>query len=229
MTSNHRPFIAPSILSADFTALGGAISRVMEGGCGWLHCDIMDGHFVPNISFGPMVVEAISRQTDCFLDTHLMIEEPDRYIEAFSRAGAGLISVHCETCPHLHRTLQLIRHNGARTGVAINPATSLTQIEPVLDQVELVVLMSVNPGFGGQAFIESTYDRIRELVRLRDSQQAGFRIQIDGGVGPDNAEAIARAGGDILVAGSSVFKADDITARFRDLTRKAENGRHMHA
>ncbi|MGN8226284.1 ribulose-phosphate 3-epimerase [Gracilimonas sp. BCB1] len=215
------PLIAPSILAANFTRLGQDIDDAVKGGASWIHCDIMDGHFVPNISYGPGVVKAAkSAAPQAFIDVHLMIENPDDYVEAFVQAGADLISVHFETCPHLHRTLQNIKKYGIMSGVVVNPATSLHNIKPVLNDVDLVLIMSVNPGFGGQSFIESSYDKLQKLAEIREEQELGFLIQVDGGVNLKNAKKVAEAGADILVAGSSVFSAEDITARFEELTEK---------
>lgn len=215
------PVVAPSILAANFTKLEEDISKVIEGGANWIHCDIMDGHFVPNISFGPNIVKQVSKVApDAFIDTHLMIENADQYIDAFVEAGSELISVHYEACPHLHRTLQKIKSHGIMAGVAVNPATSLYNIEPVLEYVDMVVIMSVNPGFGGQIFIESSYSRLQELTDLRETGEHGFLIQVDGGVNLKNIAKVAAAGADVLVAGSSVFSAKDIPARVKELQEK---------
>ncbi|MCG8372242.1 MAG: ribulose-phosphate 3-epimerase [Balneolales bacterium] len=217
----NLPILAPSILAADFTNLEKDISEAIEGGTKWIHCDIMDGHFVPNISFGPGIVNQVSKISgEAFIDVHLMIEEPDKYILQFVDAGSDLISVHIETCHHLHRSVQNIKKYGVMAGVAINPATSLYTIEPILSDVDMVVLMSVNPGFGGQSFIENTYERIRELVDLRESGEHNFLIQIDGGVNLNNIKKNAEHGADVLVAGSSVFKADNITTRVLELIER---------
>jgi ribulose-phosphate 3-epimerase len=215
------PFIAPSILAANFTQLGKDIDDVVTGGASWIHCDIMDGNFVPNISFGPGVVKAAKAAApSAFIDVHLMIENPDNFVEDFVQAGADLISVHFETCPHLHRTIQNIKKYGVMTGIVVNPATSLQNIEPVLADVDLVLIMSVNPGFGGQSFIESSYKKLKQLAQLRDDKELGFLIQVDGGVNLKNAKKVSKAGADILVAGSSVFSAGNITARYEELTEK---------
>ncbi|MEQ9310873.1 MAG: ribulose-phosphate 3-epimerase [Balneolaceae bacterium] len=215
------PVVAPSILAANFTKLEEDISKVIEGGANWIHCDIMDGHFVPNISFGPNIVKQVSKVApDAFIDTHLMIENADQYIDAFVEAGSELISVHYEACTHLHRTLQKIKSHGIMAGVAVNPATSLYNIEPVLEYVDMVVIMSVNPGFGGQSFIESSYSRLQELTDLRETGEHGFLIQVDGGVNLKNIAKVATAGADVLVAGSSVFSAKDIPARVMELQEK---------
>ncbi|WP_103665316.1 ribulose-phosphate 3-epimerase [Gracilimonas amylolytica] len=217
------PILAPSILAADFTKLGENIQDALKGGTSWIHCDIMDGHFVPNISYGPGIVKAAKKAApEAFFDVHLMIENPDQYVENFVEAGADLISVHYETCPHLHRSIQNIKKYGLMAGVVINPATPVSSIEPILADVDLVLIMSVNPGFGGQSFIESSYKRLSELAALRDSKDLGFLIQVDGGVNLKNIEKVAKAGADILVAGSSVFSAEDITARVQELTEKIQ-------
>ncbi len=217
------PILAPSILAADFTKLGENIQDALKGGTSWIHCDIMDGHFVPNISYGPGIVKAAKKAApEAFFDVHLMIENPDQYVENFVEAGADLISVHYETCPHLHRSIQNIKKYGLMAGVVINPATPVSSIEPILADVDLVLIMSVNPGFGGQSFIESSYERLTELAALRDSKDLGFLIQVDGGVNLKNIEKVAKAGADILVAGSSVFSAEDITARVQELTEKIQ-------
>lgn len=213
------PILAPSILAANFLTLKADIQKTLDAGVRWIHCDIMDGHFVPNISYGPGIVKQVSTiSEDAFIDVHLMIENPDFYVEDFVNAGANLIAVHYEACPHLHRSIQNIKSHGVMAGVAINPATSLYNIEPVLADIDMVVLMSVNPGFGGQSFIESTYSRLQELVDLREAGDHSFLIQVDGGVNLKNIEAVKEAGADVLVAGSSVFKAEDISARVIELS-----------
>jgi ribulose-phosphate 3-epimerase len=217
MSKHQQPILAPSILAADYTKLGEQLALCDSAGIKWIHCDIMDGHFVPNISYGPMIVEAANRATDAFMDVHLMIYNPDQYVDSFIAAGADLISVHIEATPHIHRSIQNIASKGIKTGVAINPATSLHTIEPILPDVDLVVLMSVNPGFGGQKFIETTYARIASLVETRDKLGASFGIEIDGGVSVSNAARLIDAGADVLVAGSSVFGASDIPARISEL------------
>jgi ribulose-phosphate 3-epimerase len=198
--------IAPSILSADFAALGEEIAKI-EPVADLLHVDVMDGHFVPNLTLGPVVVEAIHRRTRLPLDVHLMIQHPDRYIGAFAKAGATYLTVHAEVCPHLHRTLQQIREAGVKPGVALNPSTSLHAIEHVLDQVDLILLLSVNPGFGGQSFIPFVLKKIADLRHLLDRQGLRPELEVDGGINADNCAEVARAGASILVAGSAVFGA----------------------
>lgn len=219
------PILAPSILAADYTKLGEEIETCTKAGIRWIHCDIMDGHFVPNISYGPTIVEAVGRATDSFLDVHLMIENPDEYVQPFVDAGADQLTVHQEACPHLHRTIQNIKQHDILAGVAVNPATSLESIQPILEYVDLVLIMSVNPGFGGQAFIENTYRRLQTMRSIREKEQYNFLIEVDGGVGPDNIEKICRAGADVLVAGSSVFKSKNIPERIKELQKKAKTGK----
>ena len=197
--------LAPSILSADFAHLADNVQAVAEGGATVLHVDVMDGHFVPNITIGPPVVASLRKATTLPLDVHLMIENPDEYIPAFIDAGADWISVHQEACIHLHRTLDHIRSHGAQAGVVINPATPVQMLEEVLDMVDHVLVMSVNPGFGGQKFIPSTLDKVRKLVMMRQARRANFRIEMDGGIAPDTITGAVRAGVEILVAGNAVF------------------------
>lgn len=223
------PILAPSILAADYTKLGEEIKTCLGSGIEWIHCDIMDGHFVPNISYGPAIVKAAGQAGNAFLDVHLMIENPGQYIKAFADAGANLITVHQEACPHLHRTIQQIKQHDIGAGIAINPATSVRQIIPILEYVDLVLIMSVNPGFGGQSFIESTYQRLEEIVVERNQKQLNFLIEVDGGVGPDNIQKIAQAGADVFVAGSAVFKAGDISKRINKLIDRAKKGKGLVA
>lgn len=204
--------IAPSMLAADFTRLSEQVDLVNRSAADWFHLDVMDGRFVPNITFGPMLVDAIRRLAAKPLDVHLMIESPERYIQAFKDAGADVITVHYEACTHLHRTLRQIRDAGARAGVALNPHTPVSVLEDILEDVDLVCLMSVNPGFGGQAFIYQTLPKTRRLRAMLDEANVDALIEIDGGVGLQNAEVLLQAGADVLVAGSSVFAAPDPVA-----------------
>ncbi|MBH0167685.1 ribulose-phosphate 3-epimerase [Fictibacillus sp. 18YEL24] len=202
--------IAPSILSADFSKLGDDIKAVEEAGADYIHVDVMDGHFVPNITIGPLVVQAIRPITKLPLDVHLMIENPDRYIEEFAKAGADIISVHVEASPHLHRTVQLIKQHGVKAGVVINPATSVDSIRHILQDVDLVLLMTVNPGFGGQAFIESVVPKIKEVSDLVKTQGLNVEIEVDGGVNPKTARLCVEAGANVLVAGSAIYGKKDL-------------------
>jgi ribulose-phosphate 3-epimerase len=197
--------LAPSILSADFARLAADVQEVAEGGATLLHVDVMDGHFVPNITIGPPVVAALRKSTNLPLDVHLMIDNPDQYISAFIDAGADWISVHQEACIHLHRTLEHIRDQGVRAGVVINPATPVSLLDEVLEFVDHVLVMSVNPGFGGQKFIPFALHKVRKLAHMRTARDANFRIEIDGGIGPDTVAEAVRAGVEVLVAGSAVF------------------------
>jgi ribulose-phosphate 3-epimerase len=216
------PVLAPSILAANFSKLGEELQTCSDAGIQWFHCDIMDGHFVPNISYGPMIVETVREsQPEAFLDVHLMIENPDQYLEDFADAGADLISVHYEACPHLHRTIQQIKKLGCMAGAVINPATSVELLRPILPDLDLALVMSVNPGFGGQAFIESSYQKVKQLSLIREEEDLSYLIEVDGGVGVKNIGKLVQSGTDVLVAGSSVFKADDIPARISDLRNKA--------
>jgi ribulose-phosphate 3-epimerase len=205
----NQVLIAPSILSADFTRLGEEIKSVARAGADWIHVDVMDGHFVPNITIGPLVVEAIRKLDPPFLDVHLMIENADLYIPQFIQAGANLVSIHQEACPHLHRSLELIKSLGAKAGVVLNPATPVQSISSVLSNINLVLLMSVNPGFGGQKFIPETLNKCKELVEMRNKGGHKFLIEIDGGVNSETAPELRAVGADVLVAGHAVFRAKD--------------------
>ncbi len=215
MANKHK--IAPSVLSADFSRLGDEIKAVAQAGADLIHLDVMDGHFVPNITAGPILVEAARRSTGLPLDAHLMIEHPERYIAAFAQAGAGSISVHVETCPDLPKTLALIRQCGAAPAVAINPATPLATIHGVLDQVKMVLIMTVNPGFGGQAFIPACLDKVAQLRALLDQRGLDVEIEVDGGVKLDNIKSLADAGATVFVAGSAIFKSADYAQTIRDM------------
>lgn len=197
--------IASSILAADFSRLGEQIREAEAAGTDWFHVDIMDGMFVPNISFGPLVMEAIRPITKLTLDVHLMIEQPERYLKAFRDAGADRITVHVETCPHLHGTIQTIKNLGAKVGVTLNPATPLSTLEEILPEVDLVLIMSVNPGFGGQSYIPSSSDKIRRLRAMLDAIGSHAELQVDGGIAPGTAGLAIEAGASVLVAGSAVF------------------------
>jgi len=211
--------IAPSILSADFSRLGDEVERVEDAGADWIHADVMDGHFVPNITFGPMVVKAVRRVTELPIDVHLMIEDPERYINGFADAGASHISVQVETCPHLHRTVHQIRECGARPGVVLNPATPLATIDWVLEDVDYVLVMSVNPGFGGQDFIPASLDKIRALRELIRNRGLDVQIEVDGGINRETISKVAKAGADIFVAGSAVFGSDDYRRTIADFRK----------
>ncbi len=216
----QKKLIAPSILSADFARLGEEIKAVQAAGADWIHVDVMDGHFVPNITIGPLVVEAARRSTDLPLDVHLMISAPERYVEDFVRAGADLVTVQVEACVHLNRTLQMIRAAGVRCGAVLNPATPLESLEWVIEDLDLVMLMSVNPGFGGQSFIPSTLERIRRVREMIDRRGLATLIEVDGGVNAGTIESIAAAGADVFVAGSAIFGSPDYAATISALHEK---------
>jgi ribulose-phosphate 3-epimerase len=219
--------IAPSVLSADFARLGEEVRAVDAAGADWIHLDVMDGHFVPNLTIGPMVVEAVRRTTRLPLDVHLMIEEPERYVLAFADAGANYISVHYETCPHLHAVVQQIRTAGVEPGVVINPATPLAVVEPILRDVSFLLIMTVNPGFGGQSFIPSTIEKISAARAFKQAHSLDFLIEVDGGVKEDNASQIVAAGAEVLVSGSGIFGTGHYAATIAGLrgTRDGSGGR----
>ena len=202
--------LAPSILSADFSKLAEDVAKIEAGGADYIHVDVMDGHFVPNITYGPVVMKSLLGKTDLPFDVHLMIENPDQYLEDFVTPNTAFITVHQEACTHLNRTIQHIKSLGVKAGVSLNPATSLSTLDYILEDVDMVLIMSVNPGFGGQKFIPSALEKIRELVEIRHAEELDFEIEIDGGANLDNVQEIVSAGTDIVVAGSAVFKTPDI-------------------
>lgn len=212
--------IAPSILSANFAKLGEEIRDVEQGGADYIHVDVMDGHFVPNITIGSLVVEAIRPVTKLPLDVHLMIEHPDRYIPAFAKAGADYLSVHVEACPHLHRTVHLIKECGVKAGVVLNPHTPISMIEHIIDDVDLVLLMTVNPGFGGQKFIHSVLPKIQRVAQLAKERNLSIEIEVDGGVNVETARLCIEAGANVLVAGSAIYGETDRAAAIRAIRGK---------
>lgn len=214
--------IAPSILSADFSRLGDEVRAVAAAGADYIHIDVMDGHFVPNITIGPLVVEAVRKVTDLPLDVHLMIADPDKYIADFAGAGADIIVVHAEATNHLHRTVQLIKSLGKQAGVSLNPATPLQALDYVLGDLDLVLLMTVNPGFGGQSFIDACLPKIHDLRAMLDDRGLTAELEVDGGVKTSNIGTIAHAGADVFVAGSAVFGSNDYVATIAELKRRAK-------
>ena len=216
--------VAPSILSADFSRLGEEVKAIDHAGADYVHVDVMDGHFVPNITIGPLVVDAIRPVTELPLDVHLMIENPDQYIPDFAKAGADIIVVHAEAVRHLHRTIQLIKSLGKKAGVSLNPATSLSALDMILPELDLVLLMTVNPGFGGQSFIESSLSKIAELRLWIEDLGLPIELEVDGGVKVDNIEQIAAAGADVFVAGSAVFGADNYKSTIAQLKNNGVKG-----
>lgn len=217
--------IAPSILSADFARLGPEVAAAEAGGANWIHVDVMDGHFVPNITLGPAIVSAIKPHTSLPLDVHLMIERPEAYIADFVKAGADVITVHAEACTHLHRVIHMIKEHGIKAGVAINPATPASAIQEVLEDVDLVLVMTVNPGFGGQAFIPRTVHKIRQIRQwLNEASRFDVHIEVDGGITSETAPLVAEAGADVLVAGSAVYGKEDREAAIRAIRSSAQKG-----
>ena len=220
---SDKKLIAPSMLAADFSNLANDIAVVNQSDADWFHLDVMDGVFVPNISFGMPVIKSMAKHTTKPLDVHLMIVEPDRYIQTFADLGADVLTVHVEACTHLHRSLQSIKAKGMKAGVALNPHTPVASLSHIIADIDLVCLMSVNPGFGGQSFIEATYEKVRELRTLIDENKASTLIEIDGGVTDQNASQLVAAGADVLVAGSYVFSASDPTATIANLSAQVNS------
>ena len=220
---SDKKLIAPSMLAADFSNLARDIAVVNQSDADWFHLDVMDGVFVPNISFGMPVIKSMAKHTTKPLDVHLMIVEPDRYIQTFADLGADVLTVHAEACTHLHRSLQSIKAAGMKAGVALNPHTPVASLSQVIADIDLVCLMSVNPGFGGQSFIEATYEKVRELQTLIDENNASTMIEIDGGVTDQNASQLVAAGADVLVAGSYLFSATDPTATIANLSAQVNS------
>lgn len=219
--------LAPSILSADMSNLNQQIRLVEMGGADWIHCDIMDGHFVPNITFGPILVEAAKRVTNLPLDVHLMIENPDNYLESFVKAGASIVSVHFEEVVHLNRTVNRIKELGAKAGVVINPATPVSLLKDIAHDVDLILIMSVNPGFGGQSFILNSLKKIADVSRLREELNANFIIEVDGGIDLNNVEDILAAGCEAFVIGSSIFGTEDVTTTTLKFKNIISSGRKI--
>ncbi|MDU6114110.1 MAG: ribulose-phosphate 3-epimerase [Paeniclostridium sordellii] len=213
--------MAPSILSADFARLLEDVKKVENAGCEYLHIDVMDGHFVPNITLGPAIVKSLRNGVNMVFDAHLMIENPDNYIKDFADAGCDIIVVHEEACTHLHRTIQNIKSHNVKAGVALNPATPIENIKYVLKDVDMVLIMTVNPGFGGQSFIDGMIDKIKELKLLIDEQGLEVDIQVDGGIKPSNVDKVVKAGANVIVAGSAIFNSDDIDATVKEFRSNA--------
>ena len=219
----RKALIAPSILASNFGRLAEEVRAVADGGADWIHIDVMDGHFVPNITIGPAIVEAVRKATDLPLDVHLMIEQPERYIESFVKAGANTVGVHAEACPHIHRTVAQIREAGARASVSLNPGTPADTVEPVLGDVDQVLIMTVNPGFGGQKFIRSTLPKVETLRRWIDDRSLTVSLEVDGGIGTETIATVASAGADVFVAGTAIFGAPDYGEAIAALRGLASN------
>ena len=211
------PLISPSILSADFARLADAVQQVEAAGADWIHVDVMDGHFVPNLTVGPPIVEALRKVTALPLDVHLMMTNPDEFIPEFAKAGADILTVHVETCPHLHRTVQAIKEHKVKAGVALNPATSATTLEHILGDVDLVLVMSVNPGFGGQKFIDGTLEKIRQIRAMITASKGSPYLEVDGGITIHNVASVLKAGANVLVAGSAIFGSSNMPDTIRQL------------
>ena len=216
------PLISPSILSADFARLAEAVQMVEAAGADWIHVDVMDGHFVPNLTVGPPMVEALRKVTSLPLDVHLMMTNPDDFIPEFVDAGADLLTVHVEACPHLHRTVQSIKERQVKAGVSLNPATSVTSVEEILGDVDLILVMSVNPGFGGQQFISSSLDKIRRIRTMMNNSRSSAHLEVDGGVNLTNVASVIQAGANVLVAGSAIFGSKNIPETIRRMRTAAQ-------
>ena len=214
---SSTPLIAPSILSADFGRLAEAVNQLESAGADWIHIDVMDGHFVPNLTVGPPIVEALRKVTKLPLDVHLMMTNPDTYIQEFAEAGADYLTVHVEACPHLHRTLQAIKEQNVKTGVTLNPATSIHTLEEVAGEVDLILIMSVNPGFGGQKFIPSCLDKIRRVRHMISEKRGQAFLEVDGGVNLETAGPIIQAGADVLVSGSAIFGSENYSRTIQQM------------
>ena len=220
--TRSAPLIAPSVLSADFGRLAEAVQQVEAAGADWIHVDVMDGHFVPNLTVGPPMVEALRKVTKLPLDVHLMMTNPDSFIEEFAEAGANYLTVHVEACPHLHRTVQSIKERHVKAGVTLNPATSSTTLEEILPEADLILIMSVNPGFGGQRFIETSLQKIVRVRHMIDQAKSRALLEVDGGVNLENASRVVKAGADVLVAGSAIFNSDNFAQTIHQMRTSSQ-------